>query len=148
MFHLLANPSIIPVLREDIEEIVSREGWTKAWRGASKCVWPAGQFRIFVYYLVALHRMDCVQAILFLVFLTPSFVYRMAFVRVSSRVSYSHDVVMNLFVCVHTHPLTLVTNEHIVLIIFMYLRDWTGLVQTSFFVRRGGSVNSLAPYVQ
>ncbi|PIL31304.1 cytochrome P450 [Ganoderma sinense ZZ0214-1] len=30
LFHLLANPSIIPALREDIEEIASREGWTKA----------------------------------------------------------------------------------------------------------------------
>nr|VWO96671.1 Cytochrome P450 51 [Ganoderma boninense] len=30
LFHLLANPDIIPALREDIEEIVCREGWTKA----------------------------------------------------------------------------------------------------------------------
>ncbi len=30
LFHLLANPSIIPALREEIEDVVGGEGWTKA----------------------------------------------------------------------------------------------------------------------
>ena len=29
LFHLLANPSIIPTLQEEIEEVLSGEGWTK-----------------------------------------------------------------------------------------------------------------------